>query len=106
MKLYETYCPRAAELCISTVLCFHLMAHHWRLIWQGWVPLGKQALVELRRGFWSPSVTSEGGHIYASGVVRMTLDQKDGIEIEVERSCNTLRDADMIKKVVVYNSTS
>lgn len=80
------------------------MAHHWRLIWQGWVPLGKQAadtpsaLVELREGFWSPSVTSEGGRIYASGVIRMTLDQKDGIEIEVERSCNTLRDADMIKK--------
>lgn len=42
------------------------------------MPLGKQAvdmplmLVELQEGFWSPSVTFEGGHVYASGAVRIT----------------------------------
>lgn len=68
------------------------------------MPLGKQAvdtlsaLVELQEVFWSLSLTSEGGYIYAPRAVRMTLHQKDRIEIYVKRSCNTLRDADMIKK--------
>lgn len=72
MKLYKTYCPSAAEL------LYQLMVHYLRLIWQGWMPLGKQAvdmplmLVELQEGFWSPSVTFEGGHVYASGAVRIT----------------------------------
>ena len=83
---------------------FYLMAHYLRLIWQGWVLLGKQAvgtlstLVELQKCFWSPSVTFEGGHVYASWAIRMTLDQKDRIEMYVERRCNALRDAEMIRK--------
>lgn len=53
---------------------------------------------QLQEFFCAPPVTSEEGHISASRAVKITLDQKDRTEIEVERSCNSLRDSDMIKK--------
>lgn len=63
---------------VSAVYCasFHLMAHHSRLSWQGWVPLGKT-----HSGYALSACGAPGGHIYALRAVRITLDKKIRIEI-------------------------